>query len=784
MAIRGKPMTGRQEMMMMMQMVMSMGTNLAGFLFRTLKSYRVWLLFAILLTGVQVISDILIVFPFKFILDKFVSHKNPALPDKFLALFDAFGTTAGLRPGESHTVLGVILLSVCVLILLNALNALATYVQNTIASVVGKNLTAQLRTDLFTHIQRLTLDWHNRQRKGDIIQRLIGDIAALERFVTDGLIEVFSGFLTLIGCITVLLLISIQFTLMFIVVLPAVALIAYSYAKSTRIAIKKAVMAAGEVANVATEDVGAITVIKAFTLEEREATRFARYVGQDRMATVRAGELQAQLSPVLTILLALATAIIMGVGAYVATGNTFSLGWYTIARNTLTIGSLTILLAYLGKLYLPLRAVSRLTSLGVNALTGAERIQEVFDQAPEVLEMQTPYTGPTRLEGAITFEDVVFGYSEGSPILKGINLHIPAGRKIGLVGLSGGGKSTLIKLIPRFYDVREGAVMIDSIDTRRMPLTVLRQNMSLVLQESILFEGTIRDNIALGRPEASDEEVIAAAKQAAIHETIQRLPDGYNTRVREQGSNFSGGQRQRIAIARAILRDAPILILDEPTASLDVEAESEVTRALDNLIVNRTVLLISHRLSTLGNVDEIIVLKDGNIIERGTFQELKRLGGVFAGFLKEQNRYNLDRASEPSIVRPVDMAWTNGRGAAVNEQEITIIRSTKPAPTPASPLARIMIEVNGKMVEERQLDGDQSVLTIGRLPTNDVVMPSRRVSRLHAKLYRKEGAWVIEDLDSLNGLIYRGNRVDQHTLGNGDRITFAPGAVLAYASVS
>ena len=308
--------------------------------------------------------------------------------------------------------------------------------------------------------------------------------------------------------------------------------------------------------------------------------------------------------------------------------------------------------------------------------------------------------------------------------------------------------------------------------------------MSLVLQESILFEGTVRDNIALGRPEASDEEIIAAAKQAAIHEVILRLPDGYNTRVREQGNNFSGGQRQRIAIARAILRDAPILILDEPTASLDAEAESEVTHALDSLIVNRTVLLISHRLSTLGNVDEIIVLKDGNIIERGTFQKLKRLGGVFAGFLKEQNRYNLDRVSEPSIVRPADMAWTNGRSAAVNEQEVTILRSIKPAPTPASAQARIMIEVNGKMVEERQLDGDHPVLTIGRLPTNDVMVPSRRVSRLHARLCQKDGAWMIEDLDSLNGLIYQGNRVDQHTLGDGDRITFAPGAVLAYATAS
>lgn len=234
---------------------------------------------------------------------------------------------------------------------------------------------------------------------------------------------------------------------------------------------------------------------------------------------------------------------------------------------------------------------------------------------------------------------MIFGYTADRPILKGIDLSIPAGRKIGIVGLSGGGKSTLIKLIPRFYDVQQGALSIDGIDARLMPLEVLRQNISLVLQESILFEGTIRENIALGRVGASNEEIIEAAMKASIHDTIMRLPDGYNTRVRESGSNFSGGQRQRLAIARAILRDAPILILDEPTASLDVEAEVQVSRALDQLIINRTVLLISHRLNTLGNVDEIIVLKDGNIVERGTFQELQTLGGVFAGFLEEQNRY-------------------------------------------------------------------------------------------------------------------------------------------------
>nr|HET6902367.1 ABC transporter transmembrane domain-containing protein [Ktedonobacteraceae bacterium] len=770
---RVKMMASWQENMMLMQMVGGMSTNLISFLFRNLKGYRFWIGIAFLLTIVQVGSDILIAFPFKFILDKIVSHKDPALPGGILDFFDRWGATTGLGRGEGHSLIGVILLAVSLLVVLNFVSAVATYAQNSVASIVGKNLTEWLRKELFAQIQRLTLDWHNKQKKGEIIQRLIGDIAALERLVTDGLIEVITGILTLIGCIVILLFISVPFTLLFIVVLPALILIAYSYAKSTRIAVKKAVMSEGEVANVATEDVNAITLIKAFGLEERESARFSRYVSQNRMATVRAGELQAQLSPVLTILVALATAIIIGVGAYVAAGNAFAFWFFSIPAGALTIGSLTIFLSYLGKLYLPLRAVSRLTSLAVNALTGAERIQEVFDQAPELLEMRTPYTGPTKLKGEIRFEQVVFGYTPDTPILKGIDLSIPAGRKIGVVGLSGGGKSTLIKLIPRFYDVQQGALFIDNIDTRQMPLKVLRQNISLVLQESILFEGTIRENIALGRPGASDEEIIEAAMKASIHDTIMRLPDGYNTRVRESGSNFSGGQRQRLAIARAILRDAPILILDEPTASLDVEAEVQVTRALDQLIVNRTVLLISHRLSTLGNVDEIIVLKDGNIVERGTFQELKMLGGVFAGFLEEQDRYNRERKNSQSVVRQGEIAWTGDSEATPRP------RNGLPQPV-STPDARIEIEVDGKIVEERVLNGKKAVLTIGRLPSNDVIVPSHTVSRMHARLHWKDGMWIIEDTESLNGLMYRGNRVDQLALMNGDRVHLAPGAAIQF----
>lgn len=768
---RSRMIAAWQENNMMMQMVMQMSTNLMSFLLRNLKSQRFWIVLAFLLTIVQVGADILVAFPFKFILDKIVSHKNPPLPEGLLAFFDRWGTTAGLKNGETHTVLGIILLSVFLLVFINLVIAVSTYVQNSIASLLGKNLTAWLRRELFAQIQRLSLDWHNKQKKGEIIQRLIGDIAALERLVTDGLIEVVTGILTLVGCIIILFLISPPFTLLFIVVLPAIILIAYSYARSTRIAIKKAVLAAGEVANVAAEDINAITLIKAFGLEDREATRFSRYVAQDRMATVRAGELQAQLSPILTILIALATAIIIGLGSYVAAGHGITLWFLTIPAGALTIGALTVYLAYLGKLYLPLRAVSRVTTLAVNALTGAERIQEVFDQAPELLESRTPYTGPTKLQGAIKFEQVIFGYTPDRPVLKGINLEIAPGRKIGVVGLSGGGKSTLIKLIPRFYDIDRGAILLDDRDIRQMPLNIVRQNISLVLQESILFEGTIRENIALGRPDASDEEVVAAAMKASIHDTIMRQPDGYNTRVRESGSNFSGGQRQRIAIARAILRDAPILILDEPTASLDVEAEVQVTRALDQLIVNRTVLLISHRLSTLGNVDEIIVLKDGTIVERGSFDELKALGGVFAGFLDEQNRYNKDRSSAQSITRPVEMAWND-------EEEATVRRK----PLFSSPRAHITIEVDGIRIAERALTGEKTVLNIGRMEANDLIVPARSISRMHARLCWQNGMWLIEDTESLNGLLYQGQRIDQLALSDGDRVKLAPNVVLRFAA--
>lgn len=795
------------------------------FLWRNLKGYRYMVFTAMLMTIAQVGANILLAFPLKFILDKLVNHKDPTFPGigSFLGFFDQFGTKAGLHPGEVHTQLGVIIFSCTMLIVLGVVSAILSFIELFLASYVAQHLSARLRKQLFTHLERLSLDWHGKQKKGDLVQRVTGNITDIEKLVTDGLVDLIAGALTIIGVIIVMILNNWQFTVLSIVILPALIVVVLTYTFGIKSASKKASKAAGQVANVATEDVGAITVLKAFTLEERESIRFTKYVDKNRKAGLRAGGLQAQFTPFVGILVAVGTAIIIGVGSFVAGGNNFTFWFLTIPASTVTFGTLTVFLSYLGQFYQPIRDLSKLTNLGTNAASGAERIQEVLDAAPEITDNSAPYYGPTKLKGDILYENVIFGYSKDRPILKGINLHIAAGKKVALVGLSGGGKTTLVKLIPRFYEIQEGSVRLDGADNRMYPLAVLRQNVSMVLQDSVLFEGTIRENIEIGRPSATDEEIIDAAKKAQIHDTIMKMPDGYATEVREQGKNFSGGQRQRLAIARAILRDAPILVLDEPTASLDVEAEAEVMHALDKLVVGRTVLMISHRLSTLGNVDEIIVLKDGRIAEQGTFRELKKKGGIFANLLEEQNRYNVDRAGDKSILRSA-FAELPPMPVAYGQRQVPpptpVMRPTQPAylqqgPVPvAQPVqgypynngpqgqhgqqvprgpqvpqtpvvannvsqqARILIEMDGKIIGERELN--KPVLSVGRLSGNDVQVPSQRVSRLHAKIRWENSAWVIEDADSVNGLIYQGNRVDRLVLNDGDRISIAPTAALHF----
>lgn len=540
-----------------------------------------------------------------------------------------------------HSVNGVIVFSLLMLAVFGLLSAFLVHFELSIATYIAQHLSAGLRKELFDHLQRLSLDWHDKQKKGDLVQRVTGNIADIEKLVTDGLVDLLAGTMTLLGVAVIMFFISPQYTLLSLAIAPVLFLIVSVYTGGIKAAAKSKAKAAGKIGDVATEDINALTVIRAFMLEKRELWRFGQQVRAHREAGLRAGYLQSQFTPLVSVLVVVGTASVVGVGGYVAAGNNFNLGPFTLSASTVDVGTLILFLTYLKMLYQPMRDLSKLTTLASNAASGAERIQEILDEAPEVVDTKETYPGPQKLKGEITFEDVRFGYQKDRPVLKGITLHIPAGRKVALVGYSGGGKTTLAKLIPRFYDLEHGSIKVDGLDIRKYPLHVLRQNISLVLQESVLFEGTVRENIEIGRLGAPLDDVIEAAKKAHIQDSIMKLPDGYDTLVREQGNNFSAGQRQRLAIARAFLRDAPILILDEPTASLDVEAESEVMHALDTLITGRTVMTISHRLSTLGHVDEILVLADGNIIERGTFQELKQQHGFFAHLLEEQNRYNL-----------------------------------------------------------------------------------------------------------------------------------------------
>jgi ABC-type multidrug transport system fused ATPase/permease subunit len=817
------------------------------FLYRNLHGYRLLVVLAIIVTVTQVGSDILGAMPLKFIPSKISnSGSDPACTfpflDGILSTFDipAFDATLRPSPGTTqanlpptspcplsqtnqrflfftlppapptthHSVNGVIIFSVIMLVVFGILSALLAYLELFLASRIAQNLSARLRKQLFEHLQRLSLDWHGKQKKGDLVQRVTGNITDIEKLVTDGLVDLMAGVLTIIGVAAIMWTISPPYTLLSLAIAPPLFVIVIYYTRNIKAAAKKASKSAGQVADVATEDINALTVIKVFTREEREDMRFGRYVNKNQAAGILAGGLQAQFTPLVAILLVLGTSIIIGVGGYIAAGNQFHLlGLLTIdATSGVDIGTLILFLTYLKMLYQPMRDLSKLTNLISSAGSGIDRIQEVLDQAPEVLDNTAPYYGPQKLRGEINFDNVIFGYMKDRLILKGINLHIAAGKKVALVGLSGGGKTTLVKLIPRFYEIQQGSVRIDGVDNRMYPLGLLRQNVSMVMQESILFEGTIRENIEIGKPGASDEEVIDAAKKAQIHETIIGMPDGYNSIVREQGKNFSGGQRQRLAIARAILRDGPILILDEPTASLDVEAEAEVMHALDKLVVGRTVLMISHRLSTLGNVDEIIVLKDGRVVEQGAFKDLKRQNGIFAALLEEQNRYNADRAGDKSILRsafvipklqeqrqapPVAMpdrpAAQAQAPAAVggydyNGGDRRQAQAMGPAASPyrATPPAeaRVQIEIDGKVIGERKLD--KPILTVGRLTSSDVQVPNQRVSRLHAKILQENGAWTIEDADSVNGLIYQGNRVERVVLSDGDRIYIAPTVLLKY----
>lgn len=492
-----------------------------------------------------------------------------------------------------------------------ALYAVASYFRSYLAGLAGHRIIFDLRQQLYLHVQRMSLSFFDRQQIGAVVARMTSDIASAQNFVGSALVNTAMD-LSCVGVIIVLLFFSHgKLALVSLSVLPCYALISYHLAKRIKVKSRAIHQQLQDISGDLHEQFAAISTIQAFTQEEAEARDF-REQSERYLDTVLSNvRLQS---------------VALGSTGFLAALGPILVLWFGVMEvwgGRLSVGTLMAFYAYLGMLYQPIQRLSELNLILTNSLAAMERIFEVFDTYPEVQE-RPGATALGRVRGDIAFDHVTFQYNGYGQVLSGLSLHIHAGTTVALVGPSGAGKSTMVKLLARFYDVTDGRLTLDGVDIRDVTLKSLRQQTAIVSQDPILFSGTVAENLRYGKPDATDSELREAARLALCDAFIERLPDGYDTEVGERGLRLSGGQKQRLAIARAFLRDAPILLLDEPTSALDAESEELIKKALERLLEGRTAIIIAHRLSTIEHADRVVVIEEGTIIEQGRHEELLR----------------------------------------------------------------------------------------------------------------------------------------------------------------
>jgi ABC-type multidrug transport system fused ATPase/permease subunit len=515
-----------------------------------------------------------------------------------------------------HT-LGVAMFAGAATLVIAIISALATYIDNYYTTSIGQWVANDLRIRIYEHLHRLSLRFYDTAKTGTLMSTITSDVATIQSFASSSTLSIVVDVITIIFMVGLMFWLDWDFTLIALAVTPFLLMAVMHFKKAVKEVTRIVRIKQSELVAVVQEGLGSVRAVKAFGRQDLETAHLEAASHATVEAALKARQVKSLLSPMVSIVVAFCTAIVLWRG----TG--------LIVAGVMTTGALTVYLAYLAKFFKPVKDLASMTSAIAQTTVALERIQKIL-LADAVIREHPEAVDPGRVKGAISFENIAFGYSDEVQVLRDVSFNIEPGQVIGIVGPTGSGKSTILSLLPRFYDPSGGRILVDGNDVATFKLAALRSQVGFVLQETVLFRGTIRENIAYGRPGATDEEIIAAATIANADEFISRMPHGYDTVVGERGDTLSGGQRQRIGIARAVIRNSPIMILDEPTAALDTESERLVIEGLRQLMKGRTVIMIAHRLSTISQADKIVVLKDGVVAEEGSHSELLARNGVYA----------------------------------------------------------------------------------------------------------------------------------------------------------
>ena len=490
-------------------------------------------------------------------------------------------------------------------------------------SVIGQKMLATMRGEIFARLQKLPIGYFDTHEIGDLMSRLSNDTNTINQFIGAGLTRVIGDALSLVGIVIMMLWLNWKLALASFLVLPIMWGVTVWFSGRARRAFRETRKEMGKVNAQLEENISGMREVQAFSREDENQQRFEAVNARNRDANVGASAVTSAFMPAVDFLSTVSQAIVVGYGAFL------------VLNGQMEIGLIVTFLAYVQRFFEPIRSISQMWTLGQSALAGAERIFNLVDE-PVELEDQPGAQPMPRIVGKVEFDDVTFGYKPGEPVLHAVDLLAEPGQTVALVGPTGAGKSSIVSLLMRFYDPWQGALRVDDIDIRQVQRASLRRQMGMVLQDTFLFSGTIADNIRFGRPDATDDEVAAAAQAVNADEFIRRLPEGYATPIMERGSNLSQGQKQLIAFARAIIADPRILILDEATSSVDTSTEQLIQSALERLLAGRTSFVVAHRLSTIRNADQVLVIVGGRIVERGTHDSLMAAQGVYADLVSRQ----------------------------------------------------------------------------------------------------------------------------------------------------